>query len=147
VKTDLTDRIFGRLIVLDLAGITDDGKHRWECLCECGGRTVAQGHDLLRGHTQSCGCLRKERLAETGRRKAVPISPGARFGMLTILGDAGRDEAGRQLVRAQCDCGNPHTARWLNVRHRTRSCGCQKQMAISRAPSKQHHWRQAAVSQ
>lgn len=64
-RTDLTGQQFGRLIVMGLASTGSHGKHAcWECLCGCGKRTVVVSQSLRRGHTKSCGCYRKEVLAE-----------------------------------------------------------------------------------
>lgn len=124
---DLTDRNFGRLTVIDLAELDRHGHYIWSCLCDCGRQVRAATHDLLRGHTRSCGCWRTERLASAARARAVPVTPGARFGMLTIIAAAGRNERRRALVRAVCDCGAEHVAEWNNVRQGvTKSCGCQK---------------------
>lgn len=63
-KLDLTGRSFGRLTVIDLHGLSPSGRILWECLCDCGGRALAQTSCLLRGHTRSCGCLKAEALRE-----------------------------------------------------------------------------------
>jgi hypothetical protein len=40
------------------------GKARWECRCDCGGSVFAVTGSLRSGNTQSCGCLKRERIAE-----------------------------------------------------------------------------------
>lgn len=44
--------------------ISPQGIHyaQWLCVCECGNNIVVTGSDLRRGHTISCGCLKKERI-------------------------------------------------------------------------------------
>lgn len=54
--TDLTDREFGRLIVIKRSGSNKDGRATWLCICECGKFTVKTGKLLLNGHCRSCGC-------------------------------------------------------------------------------------------
>lgn len=54
---DLTARIFVRLTVLSHAGRDKHGNAMWDCVCECGTRTVVQGTRLKNGHTRSCSCL------------------------------------------------------------------------------------------
>ncbi len=58
--TDLTGRLFGKLVVLGLSHIrkTPSGqtKHYWTCLCECGTVKAIQGQSLKSGHATSCGC-------------------------------------------------------------------------------------------
>lgn len=84
ISTELTQRIrdlrgetFGRLTVLNFLGTfqTYDGQGRrvnnrtlWLCRCDCGGGQrkyveVSSRHLLGKG-TQSCGCLRIDRLRE-----------------------------------------------------------------------------------
>lgn len=64
---DLTGRRFGRWTVVRRAANPDGGQARWECVCECGTRKVVKSIALRRGLSQSCGCLKRERLAERAR--------------------------------------------------------------------------------
>lgn len=61
---DLKGRKFGRLTVLNVAGSNGQGKALWLCKCECGENVVATSDNLRSGHTQSCGCLMRERIIE-----------------------------------------------------------------------------------
>ena len=56
---DMTGKQFGRLTVLGRAGTNSQGNALWECLCSCGGKTVARSTDLRRGDYVSCGCYTK----------------------------------------------------------------------------------------
>lgn len=62
--TDLSGMRFGRLTAVEplyrRRNITI-----WKCLCDCGNEKTVQSNNLLNRHTQSCGCLQKERAAET----------------------------------------------------------------------------------
>lgn len=60
---DLTGQRFGRLTVIERAG-TKNGHVAWRCKCCCGNTTIVKSDKLLRGETQSCGCLREENLAK-----------------------------------------------------------------------------------
>ena len=123
----LTDMSFGRLTVIDIAGIDKFGHYLWSCLCDCGGQTVSASHNLLSGKTKSCGCIRKEEAARRGRNRAAPVLIGARYSELVVLENIGRDDADRVLVRCLCNCGRTTIARWGNVRSGiTKSCGCRK---------------------
>lgn len=71
---DLTGKRFGRLVVI---GRGEDLAPRipgWDCKCECGEKVTANGSNLRRGLTTSCGCLRAElnrkRFVTHGKRKA-----------------------------------------------------------------------------
>lgn len=59
---DLTGMIFGRLIVVKRRDNTKDDSRRWICLCRCGRKSLVMTSNLKSGHTQSCGCLREDRL-------------------------------------------------------------------------------------
>lgn len=54
----------GRLTVNYYAGKID-GKPSWVCTCKCGAVIVAVSKQLIRGQTQSCGCLLIDRTKET----------------------------------------------------------------------------------
>lgn len=93
---------YGRLTVIDFAGTkpTNHGRSRlamWKCSCECGSVVVVNGHDLRRGNTTSCGCLRRERLLQAN----------------TTHGDSGRNGVSR-LYRIWANintrCTNPKFA-------------------------------------
>ncbi len=57
---NLTGRRFGRLTVIRREGSLNSHV-KWLCLCDCGNSTLVISTSLLRGHTLSCDCLRKER--------------------------------------------------------------------------------------
>jgi hypothetical protein len=50
---------FGRLLVIKKA-FSKHGRSRWICQCDCGKTYNVLGHNLRKGKTKSCGCLRKE---------------------------------------------------------------------------------------
>ena len=58
---DLTGQRFGRLVVINLLTSKDAKRLKWLCKCDCGNECVVLGHNLVGGHTKSCGCLRKEK--------------------------------------------------------------------------------------
>lgn len=71
-KEELIGRRFGRLLVERYAGdeyIGKDNNSRYVCLCDCGNTVIVGAGKLKSGHTQSCGCLQRERAAETQRNK------------------------------------------------------------------------------
>lgn len=62
---DLTGHRFGRLTVQKRYEKQKNRRRvEWECICDCGQRVVVEGLNLASGHTQSCGCLQKERTIE-----------------------------------------------------------------------------------
>ena len=57
---DLTGLRFGRLVVINFNYISIKNQVFWNCLCDCGKTTIVNTNGLNTGHTQSCGCLRKD---------------------------------------------------------------------------------------
>jgi hypothetical protein len=61
---DLTGHRFGRLTVVDFAGVKDNGPRKrqsqWNCKCTCGQKTVVTTAKLNYGWTTSCGCWQRE---------------------------------------------------------------------------------------
>lgn len=58
---DLSGRRFGRLVVRKQSDLNKRKRNRlderhWECVCDCGGQSVAATRDLVRGLCKSCGC-------------------------------------------------------------------------------------------
>ena len=65
---DITGQRFGRLVVLRRSA-PKKGYHgaMWECLCDCGTVTIANGQNLKRGNTTSCGCYGREKRTDSVR--------------------------------------------------------------------------------
>ncbi len=69
---DISGQTFGRLTVVSLPPVKLKGeKYQWRCRCSCGGWTFVRIDRLNSGHTKSCGCIKKERIAAVGRRRKV----------------------------------------------------------------------------
>ena len=56
---DLTNQQFGLLTALYPTEKRTDNKIVWHCKCKCGNEYETSSHQLLSGHTNSCGCLKK----------------------------------------------------------------------------------------
>lgn len=61
---DLTGKKFNRLTVDRFIGYGKRGKE-WLCWCDCGDPYIVDGTSLKHGYTKSCGCLQRERTAES----------------------------------------------------------------------------------
>lgn len=59
-KIDLTKQRFGRLLVEKEIGKSKCGSIMWECLCDCGKKTVVRSASIRSGVTISCGCYNRE---------------------------------------------------------------------------------------
>ena len=64
---ELTGQRFGRLTVAG-RGPYSGGPATWCCVCDCGERRVVPGAYLRSLHTQSCGCLNRDRCATTAAK-------------------------------------------------------------------------------
>ena len=66
--SDLVDRQFGRLTVVEFVGIhtTPCGTKRrmWKCKCECGKAKIVSESNLKNGSTKSCGCWKYQKIKE-----------------------------------------------------------------------------------
>jgi hypothetical protein len=67
---DLIGQRFGRLIVISKHQSTPNGIE-WNCLCDCSNTKIANTSKLNSGATKSCGCLRKEKSAQTCKNLAT----------------------------------------------------------------------------
>ena len=132
---DLTGQKFNRLTVISRAENTSEGRAQWNCVCECGEKTVVSGKSLRNGNTKSCGCLSKDkardRLIEKHQKNAQEKMIGKKFGKLTVLKDSGKRSAcGNIIYICQCECGNicerigSNLVTSKNIGEYISSCGC-----------------------
>lgn len=60
-RSDHTGKRFGKLTAVKRVGksnkIGNTTTPFWECLCDCGNKTIVRSTNLISGHTTSCGCL------------------------------------------------------------------------------------------
>ena len=138
---DLTGRRFGRLTVLYRAEniIDKNGRSRvqWHCICDCGNACDVASDLLLKGKTQSCGCLRKE----TAFNQNFKDLTGQRFGKLVVLyenkNDIRKEKFGNTIWHCLCDCGNECDVSSTHlVTGQTLSCGCLQKERASNASTK-----------
>lgn len=54
---DLTNKRFGKLLVVENTNKKRNKKTIWLCKCDCGNYKEVQVDNLTSGHTKSCGCL------------------------------------------------------------------------------------------
>ena len=63
-RIDMTGQKYGRVTVVSYAGISEDRRALWKCVCECGTTFITRGKDLRSGKVTSCGCARREHCSE-----------------------------------------------------------------------------------
>lgn len=123
-KQQLIGQKFGKLIVLrevPRAERKNDKWVEWECQCECGKLTRVRTGNLKNGHTQSCGCMRRE----AGDRFATNLV-GQKFNKLLVLEKTEyRGSDGSIIWKCLCDCGTIHYASTNSLKTGAiASCGC-----------------------
>lgn len=127
---DLSGKRFGRLVVTN-NHYSNNRQRRWKCICDCGNEAIVVSSDLKKGHTQSCGCLQKEKASMT---RYIDLK-GKTFGRLTVEKELNPTNNKRMWL-CQCSCGNKSivSTNALN-RKNTRSCGCiLKEMIGEKSP-------------
>ena len=126
-KLDLTGQRFGRLVVIEEAGRSSDGRVRWLCKCDCGNYTSTPSTKTLRNGTcRSCGCIQEENRL-TCRKIEMK---GRRFGQLTVI-EEGTKTGKETMWVCVCDCGNKVTVNGNSLRQgKTVSCGCHRKTLL-----------------
>lgn len=64
---NLVGRRFGRLVVVSRGANAPRGRTRWTCDCDCGATALVHAVSLINGHTQSCGCLQRQRTSDAAK--------------------------------------------------------------------------------
>lgn len=59
---DITGKQFGMLTVLKYSHTNKRKRAVWVCKCKCGSECLREGHGLLLGKTNHCGCVHIQRL-------------------------------------------------------------------------------------
>lgn len=120
---DLTGKKFNRLTVTGREEdyVSPKGYHlvMWNCVCECGNKSVVATAQLKSGKTKSCGCYNDD--------KRKDDLTGKKFGRLLVISEADRGErAGRaQFWKCKCECGNETVTDSHSLTSgRIKSCGC-----------------------
>jgi hypothetical protein len=68
---DISTERFGRLRPVRVVRLNKYNAAVWLCECDCGNLTDAVGIVLRQGRKRSCGCLKKDVSAQSGRRSAT----------------------------------------------------------------------------
>lgn len=110
--------VFNQLTVIKDSCKRDNYGHKiWECQCSCGKIIEVRGNNLTSGNTKSCGCSKPPRLNLLNKR----------FGLLTVIEDAGNDNYGNSIWKCKCDCGKIKIIKGGNIiSGNTITCGCGK---------------------
>ena len=116
-NNDLTGRKFGRLTVVYKVGSDGFGHLVWKCSCDCGNNVDILATNLIRGYTQSCGCLHSEICSGNGEDLI-----GQKFGKLTVVS---LYSISPRKYLCNCECGGQAIVQPGNLKDgHTQSCGC-----------------------
>lgn len=132
-KIDLTNKRFGKLIVINEIPERKGGQIYWHCKCDCGKEKDIRGADLKNGKTQSCGCLQKERTSETLSSNLL----NKQFNRLTVIEKTNERRFGQIVWLCKCICGKEiKTISNYLISGDTQSCGCLQKERASEASKK-----------
>ena len=94
---------------------------KWHCKCKCGKEIDVDTRNLNSGHTQSCGCLQKEKASNN----TVDMS-NYEDENIKVIERAGSDNMQIALWKCQCKyCNKIFIARGSSIRAGyIKSCGC-----------------------
>lgn len=121
---DIIGQKYGKLTVIS-SYKKDNGKIRYNCLCECGIEVDIDRYDLINGKRTSCGCDKKKE-----RPNRIKDYTGLRQGRLVCIGRDPEEyytKGGTRLYKllCQCDCGRIISVeRQRYIGGKTKSCGC-----------------------
>ena len=115
-RVDITGKRYGRLIP---QYYIKGGK--WHCICDCGNELDVDTRNLNSNHTQSCGCLQKEKAANN----VIDMS-GYEDDNFKVIERDGSSKGGVARWKCICKhCGNIFTTEGANIRSgESKSCGC-----------------------
>ena len=115
-RVDITGKKYGRLTP---QYYIKGGK--WHCICDCGNELDVDTRNLNSNHTQSCGCLQKEKAANN-----VIDMTNYEDDNFKILERDGSSNQGIAHWKCLCKhCGNIFTTKGSNIRSvGIQSCGC-----------------------
>lgn len=126
---NLVGKKFGKLTVLERLKNPNSAKNKsayWKCICSCGEFKNTYSYNLLRGFTNSCGCLMIE-----GLKKRRIDFLGKKIGKLVVIQDLGVDRLGKSKWKYLCDCGTVGVTGVSELKY-IRSCGCKVDRSIRR---------------
>ena len=100
---------FGRLTIIAPAPLDFRSLRSgtWLVKCDCGNEFTVQGVNLQNGGTTSCGCYRREKAQERGRKKSA-LSPEAEV-MLGLVPDT--------HIAKMCSVSRERVRVWRNTRN------------------------------
>lgn len=114
---------FGRLTVLETIWKSATyNKPMVRCLCECGNEVILAKNDVQSLHSQSCGCLQRERASLSRKRDWTGFISDSG---VELLYETSQNQKGQRLWQARCFCGKYFEVLPTHiVNNHVHSCGC-----------------------
>lgn len=84
IKDGMIGARYNRLVISKCLGVVG-GHKRYECMCDCGGKTTAQLFDLKSNNTRSCGCLQRETASKNSFRHGGYIDKKPEYRIYTAI--------------------------------------------------------------
>jgi hypothetical protein len=128
-KICLSGKKYGRLSVLYRLDKRDTDCFQWMCLCDCGGYKITKQTYLIKGTTQSCGCLHKEGVSmrNTSHGYTGTYTYKKWRGMITRVNTANTNEKNKCYRDIKID------PRWLSFKNFIFDMGeCEKGFSLDR---------------
>lgn len=118
----MINKKYGRLLILE--ELWDGNNPKVKCRCDCDKEILLSRSDVLSGHTQSCGCLQKERASQARKKDETGfISESG----IKILYPTTKNKNNQQLWMCECFCGNKFEELPARIKNNhVQSCGCIK---------------------
>ena len=111
---DLTNKIFGNLLVLSRDETKKNNKNGiyWICSCKCGNTKSIRSDCLRKRNFTHCGC------------ESSPVKIGDKYSLLTVIDRADKTDKNSKW-KCICECGNISYVRTFSLtRGEVKSCGC-----------------------
>lgn len=122
IERNLIGKCFGRLTVIQHS---DKNKY-WICKCKCGNIKEIYEYNLLKGKTNSCGCLHKEIVHKVFYEDLT----GKVYGRWTVIGESKKRS---NYCKCQCSCGTIKEVAKNSLKNgNSISCGCYKKELTSK---------------
>ena len=108
---------FGYLVVTECIGKGTRSDYRWKCHCDCGNDTVVDTSLLKRGRVKSCGCLARETVVRSNKKRSGKNHP---FWNSNITPEE------RALRKTERKWSSPRLNRWRRKVYSRDKYTCQK---------------------
>lgn len=124
LSKDIIGQKFGRLTVVE--EYKDKTPRRVKCICDCGNEIILKKTEVMSLHTQSCGCLHKDRTSEINTKDWTGYISD--YGVKAIR-QSHKNNAGQWVWEYECPlCGEHFVSLPARISEgKTTSCGCRIQ--------------------